>query len=123
VRDWLHVEDHVKALWCLLERGQLGEHYNIGGDCPKTNAEVVTAICAHLDAMSPSTKPAGSHASLIRHVADRPGHDWRYALDSSKMQARDGVRRCRSSKGCKTPLRFTCSIKTRRRPGPGARSI
>ncbi len=87
VRDWLHVDDHVKALWCLLERGLLGEHYNIGGDCPKTNIEVVTAICAHLDAMSPSTITAGSHASLIRHVPDRPGHDWRYALDSSKMQA------------------------------------
>lgn len=54
---------------------------------PKTNAEVVTAICAHPDAMSASTRASRSHASLRRHVANRPGHDWRYAVDSSKMQA------------------------------------
>lgn len=87
VRDWLHVDDQVKALWCLLEQGKLGEHYNIGADCQLTNLCLVNAICAHLDGLRPASAPAGGHASLIRHVADRAGHDWRYALNSSKMQA------------------------------------
>jgi len=87
VRDWLHVDDHVLALWQLLQQGEQGHHYNIGGDCPQTNLELVTEICRQLDVLSPATKPAYGHASLIRHVPDRPGHDWRYALDSSKMQA------------------------------------
>ena len=87
VRDWLHVDDHVRALWQLLQQGEQGHHYNIGGDCPQTNRELVTEICRQLDVLSPATKPAYGHASLIRHVPDRPGHDWRYALDSSKMQA------------------------------------
>lgn len=85
VRDWMHVEDHVRALWYLLQRGQPGEHYNIGADSPKSNIELVMAICALLDELSPSTQPPGGHASLIRHVEDRPGHDWRYALDTKKI--------------------------------------
>lgn len=87
VRDWLHVDDHVRALWQLLLQGELGHHYNIGGDCPQTNRCLVTEICRQLDVLSPATMPSAGHASLIRHVPDRPGHDWRYALDSSKMQA------------------------------------
>ena len=87
VRDWLHVDDHVKALWCLLEQGKLGEHYNIGADCQLTNLCLVNAICAHIDGLRLTSAPARGHASLIRHVADRAGHDWRYALNSSKMQA------------------------------------
>lgn len=87
VRDWLHVDDHVRALWCLLQQGRLGEHYNIGADCQLTNLYLVNAICTHLDLLRDGLAPTGGHASLICHVADRPGHDWRYALDSSKMQA------------------------------------
>lgn len=87
VRDWLHVDDHVQALWQLLQQGELGDHYNIGGDCPQTNRRLVTEVCRQLDVLSPTSAPMGGHASLIRYVHDRPGHDWRYALDSSKMQA------------------------------------
>lgn len=87
VRDWLHVDDHVQALCQLLQQGQQGHHYNIGGDCPQTNRRLVTEVCRQLDVLSPITAPMGGHASLIRHAHDRPGHDWRYALDSSKMQA------------------------------------
>lgn len=87
VRDWLHVEDHVRALWLLLHKGVPGEHYNIGADNPRNNSELVKQVCSILDELSPHTAPAGGHATLIAQVADRPGHDWRYGLDSSKIQA------------------------------------
>ncbi len=83
VRDWLHVEDHVRALLRVLRAGRVGETYNIGGHNERTNLEVVERICAILDQRLPQGAP---HARLIRHVADRPGHDRRYAIDAGKIQ-------------------------------------
>jgi len=85
VRDWLYVEDHARALYEVMTRGRPGESYNIGGDGERTNLEVVTAICALLDEMAPAS-PHRPHASLIAFVADRPGHDRRYAMDASKLR-------------------------------------
>jgi len=82
IRDWLYVDDHARALRLALERGRVGETYNIGGWNEKTNLEVVHAICAILDELHPQGKP---HASLITYVQDRPGHDRRYAIDASKI--------------------------------------
>jgi dTDP-glucose 4,6-dehydratase len=83
VRDWLHVEDHCRALQTVLDNGRTGETYNIGGDCELSNIEVVTRICAHVDQLCPQLKHPSS--SLIRYVTDRPGHDFRYAIDHSKI--------------------------------------
>ncbi|MDO8412362.1 MAG: dTDP-glucose 4,6-dehydratase [Gallionellaceae bacterium] len=82
IRDWLYVEDHARALRLVLERGQVGEVYNIGGWNEKTNLQVVQAICALLDELRPQDEP---YASLITYVPDRPGHDRRYAIDASKI--------------------------------------
>ncbi len=82
VRDWLYVDDHARALRVVLEKGRLGETYNIGGWNEKTNLEVVHAICAILDELRPQKAP---HAALITYVQDRPGHDQRYAIDAGKI--------------------------------------
>ena len=87
VRDWLHVEDHADALWLVLTRGRPGETYNIGGAGERTNRAVVEALCDAMDALVPAPAP---RRSLIRLVADRPGHDWRYAIDASKLAAELG---------------------------------
>ena len=84
VRDWLYVDDHARGLRLAVEKGQPGETYNIGGFNEKTNLEVVRAICAILDEMLPDSAHR-PHASLIEYVADRPGHDLRYAIDSTKI--------------------------------------
>ena len=89
VRDWLYVADHCDAVRLVLERGRVGESYNIGGRCEKTNLEVVTQICALMDALCP-TSPSVPHAALITHVPDRPGHDRRYAMDISKIEGELG---------------------------------
>jgi dTDP-glucose 4,6-dehydratase len=83
IRDWLHVEDHAKALWAVLTRGRVGETYNIGGGAERRNIEVVKAICAVLDRLRPQNAP---HARLISFVADRPGHDRRYAINATKIR-------------------------------------
>jgi dTDP-glucose 4,6-dehydratase len=83
VRDWLYVEDHVEALIAVLERGRIGETYNIGGRSERTNLEVVQMICETLDRLRPSKRP---RRELIEFVADRPGHDRRYAIDCSKIE-------------------------------------
>uniref|UniRef100_UPI002FDEE8EF dTDP-glucose 4,6-dehydratase n=1 Tax=Pelomicrobium sp. TaxID=2815319 RepID=UPI002FDEE8EF len=83
VRDWLYVEDHCAAIRQVLEAGRVGETYNIGGECEKTNIEVVKAICAVLDELHPSRRP---HSALIKYVKDRPGHDRRYAMDIRKIR-------------------------------------
>lgn len=82
VRDWLYVGDHCSAIRAVLEEGKLGETYNIGGWNEKTNLEVVLAICTILDELHPQGKP---HNKLITYVADRPGHDKRYAIDATKI--------------------------------------
>ncbi len=88
VRDWLYVEDHAKALWLINQQGVPGETYNIGGHNERTNLEVVQTICAILDELRP--KSSGSYADQIVFVADRPGHDRRYAIDAEKLRLRLG---------------------------------
>lgn len=85
VRDWLYVEDHAEALIRVATSGDAGESYNIGGWNERQNIDVVRAICALLDELSPTTAHGG-HARLISWVADRPGHDHRYAIDASKIE-------------------------------------
>jgi dTDP-glucose 4,6-dehydratase len=84
VRDWLFVDDHVRALVTVLERGVPGETYNVGGNNEKSNLEVVRTICALLDERV-GTLDGAPHDSLITFVKDRPGHDWRYAIDAGKL--------------------------------------
>jgi dTDP-glucose 4,6-dehydratase len=84
IRDWLHVEDHCRAIRLVLERGRVGEVYNIGGGTELTNLQVVQTICDHVAELSQAS-PAELQ-SLITHVVDRPGHDRRYAIDSSKIR-------------------------------------
>ena len=88
VRDWLYVDDHAAALRLVFERGRPGETYNVGGHNERRNIDVVRAICAVLDELAPD--PAGPHARRITFVADRPGHDARYAIDASKLRAELG---------------------------------
>jgi len=83
VRDWLYVEDHCAAIRAVLEKGRPGETYNIGGSSEKANIDVVSAICDLVDEMRPG--PGPSRRSLITYVADRPGHDRRYAIDAGKI--------------------------------------
>ena len=84
IRDWLHVEDHARALQVVFERGEPGRTYNVGGLNERTNLSVVQAICASLDRLRP--RAAGPYADLITFVADRPGHDQRYAIDASRIR-------------------------------------
>lgn len=83
VRDWLYVEDHATALLTVVTKGVLGESYNIGGNAEATNIDIVRRICALLDELRPEAAP---HERLITYVADRPGHDLRYAIDASKIR-------------------------------------
>ncbi len=87
VRDWLYVQDHVEALQTAFERGTPGEVYNVGGHNEKTNLDVVRGICDILDELHPEGAP---HAGLIEFVTDRPGHDWRYAIDAGKIERQLG---------------------------------
>ncbi len=85
VRDWLYVGDHAAALWLVLRRGRLGETYNIGGGEERANIDIVRLICAILDEELPGS-PHRPHERLITFVEDRPGHDWRYAIDDAKLR-------------------------------------
>ena len=89
VRDWLYVDDHVGGLLAVLERGRLGEKYNFGGHGERTNLQVVHAICDIVDRLVPQP---GKRRSLVTFVADRPGHDYRYAIDASKAHTELGWR-------------------------------
>jgi len=89
VRDWLYVTDHCEALRVALARGRIGETYNIGGNAEKTNLDVVKTICTILDELLPDPRTT-HHSSLITLVADRPGHDRRYALDTRKIRTELG---------------------------------
>ena len=84
VRDWLYVEDHARALLSVVTQGTVGETYCVGGNCERTNLQVVEAICALVDELAPSAK-IGPRRALVTFVADRPGHDLRYAIDASKI--------------------------------------
>jgi dTDP-glucose 4,6-dehydratase len=85
VRDWLYVEDHARALLTVLESGTVGETYNVGGHNERSNLDVIRMICALLDELVDEPRVA-RHETLIRFVTDRPGHDFRYAIDASKIQ-------------------------------------
>lgn len=87
VRDWLHVDDHARGLLMLLARGRPGESYNFGGESECTNLQVVETVCDVLDAMNPVDRP---RRELISFVEDRPGHDARYAMDTSKVRSELG---------------------------------
>jgi dTDP-glucose 4,6-dehydratase len=89
VRDWLFVEDHARALTLIAEKGRPGECYNIGGNCERANIDVVRTICSLMDKMAPNGT-IGNHETLIQFVADRPGHDHRYAIDASKIHKEFG---------------------------------
>lgn len=88
IRDWLYVGDHCSAIRCVLKNGKIGETYNVGGHNERNNITIVKTICAILDEMRPH--PDGSYANLITYVKDRPGHDRRYAIDSTKLQTQLG---------------------------------
>ncbi|MBM3619937.1 MAG: dTDP-glucose 4,6-dehydratase [Alphaproteobacteria bacterium] len=95
VRDWLHVEDHAEALLTVLRKGRIGETYNVGGNEERRNIDVVRAICRALDEFLPDSAHR-PHDTLIRFVADRPGHDQRYAIDAGKIARELGWRPSRS---------------------------
>jgi dTDP-glucose 4,6-dehydratase len=84
IRDWLYVEDHCEAIWTVLRKGVVGETYNIGGDNQPANLTIVNTLCGILDELQPRS-PHMPHEQLIRYVADRPGHDRRYAMDIQKI--------------------------------------
>jgi dTDP-glucose 4,6-dehydratase len=83
IRDWLFVEDHITAIHLILQKAKVGSVYNIGGHADITNIEIITKVCEILDDLYPKNKP---HSNLITYVKDRPGHDLRYATDSSKLK-------------------------------------
>lgn len=89
VRDWLHVHDHCRAIDLILSRGRVGQTYNIGGKCEKQNIEIVDAICSILDEICPESR-FRPHSSLKTYVADRPGHDRRYAVNIEKIETELG---------------------------------
>lgn len=89
VRDWLYVEDHARALDLIIERGRVGETYNVGGRNERRNIDVVRRICTVLDELAPSNRP---RQELIEFVTDRPGHDARYAIDATKLENELGWR-------------------------------
>ncbi|HEX4857693.1 MAG TPA: dTDP-glucose 4,6-dehydratase [Usitatibacteraceae bacterium] len=91
VRDWLYVTDHCAAIRLVLAKGRVGETYNIGGRNERSNLEVVHALCALLDELKPRADGA-SHRQLIQFVKDRPGHDFRYAIDAGKIEQELGWR-------------------------------
>ena len=85
IRDWLYVGDHAEALCQVLRHGKIGESYNIGGNSERSNLEVVQTICSLVDELRPE-RGAPPTARLITYVKDRPGHDFRYAIDASKIK-------------------------------------
>ena len=89
IRDWLYVEDHARAIQCVFERGQVGQTYNVGGDAERRNLEVVEGICDLLDRLHPR-QDKHSYREQISFVSDRPGHDFRYAIDASKLKSELG---------------------------------
>ncbi|WP_460451780.1 dTDP-glucose 4,6-dehydratase [Alsobacter sp. SYSU BS001988] len=87
VRDWIHVEDHARALCAILERGRVGHTYLVGARSERTNMQVVKAVCAAFDRLRPQAAP---HERLVTFVTDRPGHDRRYAIDATKVERETG---------------------------------
>jgi len=113
VRDWLYVDDHAKALSLVLCAGETGQTYNVGGSNERTNLQVVEAICQLLEELCP--RPSGKYRDLIKFVADRPGHDWRYAIDASKISSDLGWR---AEESFETGLRKTVEWYLAKSQGP-----
>ncbi len=88
MRDWLYVDDHCEAIWTVLEKGRIGETYNIGGNCQKTNLEVVQTLCCVTAEETDCS--VEEFEKLITFVPDRPGHDFRYAIDTTRMRTELG---------------------------------
>lgn len=110
IRDWLYVTDHAEALTLVLEHGRIGETYNIGARCERTNLGVVERICDLLDEVSPGT---AGRRSLISFVADRPGHDLRYAMDPGKIERELGWHpRENFESGLAKTVRWFCDNRT-----------
>jgi dTDP-glucose 4,6-dehydratase len=106
VRDWLYVQDHARALWLVLQNGRVGETYAIGAGAERRNIDVVRELCAILDDELPES-PHRPHETLIRFVVDRPGHDLRYAIDSTKLRHELGWRPMESlSTGLRRTVRW-----------------
>ncbi|XSG82628.1 MAG: dTDP-glucose 4,6-dehydratase [Methyloligella sp. ZOD6] len=107
VRDWLYVDDHAEALLCALSSGELGEVYNIGGDAEVANLDLVRLVCRLLDEEEPAED--GSYESLISFVTDRQGHDFRYAIDATKIQTALGWRPAVTlEEGLRRTVRWYC---------------
>jgi dTDP-glucose 4,6-dehydratase len=110
IRDWLHVADHAEALTLVLERGRIGDTYNIGARSERSNLEVVERVCDLLDAFSPG---AAARRGLISFVTDRPGHDLRYATDPGKIERELGWRpRGNFESGLASTVRWFCDNRT-----------
>ncbi len=90
VRDWLYVRDHCTAVWTIMERGRKGRTYNIGGECEMENRQIVHRVCSIIDAAGKKSADVDSSMDLIRFVKDRPGHDFRYAIDCSRIKGELG---------------------------------
>ena len=86
IRDWLYVEDHARAIQCVFENGRVGQSYNVGGDAERTNLSVVETLCDMLDRIQPR-QDQQSYRAQISFVSDRPGHDFRYAIDAAKLKS------------------------------------
>tara|TARA_X000001036_G_C19964103_1_gene515286 strand:- start:76 stop:510 length:435 start_codon:yes stop_codon:yes gene_type:complete len=84
VRDWLYVDDHCKAIYDVINNGKCGETYNVGANNEITNIQIVKSICVLMDKIKPRTN-GDSYANLIKFIKDRPGHDFRYAIDNKKI--------------------------------------
>jgi dTDP-glucose 4,6-dehydratase len=111
IRDWLYVEDHARALTLVLERGVVGETYNVGGRNERTNLHVVGMVCDLLDEIVPAN--TGSRRNLITFVTDRPGHDRRYAIDASKIERELGWRAEENfESGLAKTVRWYCENRT-----------
>ena len=89
IRDWLYVEDHARAIQCVFERGRMGQTYNVGGDAERRNLDVVEGICHLLDRLQPRSHKR-SYCEQITFVSDRPGHDFRYAIEATKLKTELG---------------------------------
>ncbi len=106
IRDWLYVEDHCEAIWRILRHSQPGNSYNIGGKNQPTNLALVQRICSLLDELCPNS-PYIPHAQLIQHVFDRPGHDRRYAMNTTKVENELGWHPCHSlEEGLRKTIRW-----------------
>jgi dTDP-glucose 4,6-dehydratase len=89
IRDWLFVEDHADALTLVLEKGRVGQTYNIGGEAERRNIDVVHAMCDVMERLAPRNS-GQTYRAVVTFVPDRPGHDFRYAIDCAKMKAELG---------------------------------